>query len=162
MVPDTPLEAVFTRACKLAEPPKPSPPVEPPKPPPVVETPVQKRGFGKSKARGTPPPPPKPPVAWDYEGKRGARHWGSLDTDYATCGGGEMQSPIDIRNAIRADLPPLRIAYQPVPLSIVDDGHGFIAPPPVAARSRSTGRVRTPGPALPPPGRGDGQWQDRQ
>lgn len=126
VVPDTPLEAVFTRACKLAEPPKPSPPVEPPKPPPVVETPVQKRGFGKKqKHEEPPPPPPKPPVAWDYEGKRGARHWGSLDTDYATCGSGEMQSPIDIRNAIRADLPPLRIAYQPVPLSIVDDGHGI-------------------------------------
>jgi len=49
---------------------------------------------------------------WSYAaGPRGPEHWGELDPQYATCGHGKAQSPIDIRDAQRADLPPLRFEY---------------------------------------------------
>ena len=48
---------------------------------------------------------------------------GSLDNEFATCGVGQRQSPIDIRRTVKADLPPIQFAYEPIPLSIVDNGH---------------------------------------
>jgi carbonic anhydrase len=48
---------------------------------------------------------------WTYEGERGSDHWADLDSQYAACRGRE-QSPIDIRNAQKADLPALRFDYR--------------------------------------------------
>jgi carbonic anhydrase len=48
---------------------------------------------------------------WTYEGPRGADHWSDLDPDYAACNTGKAQSPIDIRDAERAALPPLQFEY---------------------------------------------------
>jgi carbonic anhydrase len=126
VVPESPGEAVFNHACKK----KTSPPVEPPKPiPPPPPPPPEKGKGGKSRSsseEAPPPPPPKIPAQWSHEGsKLGPSEWGKLDSDYAACANGKRQSPIDIREAIRSDLPPLRIAYQPVPLNILDDGHGI-------------------------------------
>jgi carbonic anhydrase len=60
---------------------------------------------------------------WDYEGARGAKHWSSLDPEYAACNGRE-QSPIDIRNALKADLPVLRFEYRSGPLKyLINNGH---------------------------------------
>jgi|SRR5579862_6892645 len=42
---------------------------------------------------------------WTYEQ---ADHWSDLDPQYALCNTGKEQSPIDIRNAEKADLPPLQ------------------------------------------------------
>ncbi len=42
---------------------------------------------------------------WTYEE---AAHWSDLDPQYALCNVGKEQSPIDIRNAEKADLPALR------------------------------------------------------
>ena len=53
---------------------------------------------------------------WSYEGVTGAEHWGSLDPEYAACNSGREQSPIDIRNAEKVDLPALRFEYQSGPL----------------------------------------------
>lgn len=49
---------------------------------------------------------------WTYEGERGNDHWADLDPQYAACRGKE-QSPIDIRDAQKADLPALRFDYKP-------------------------------------------------
>jgi carbonic anhydrase len=49
---------------------------------------------------------------WTYEGPRGSDHWADLDPQYAACRGKE-QSPIDIRDAQKADLPALRFDYKP-------------------------------------------------
>lgn len=124
IVPDSPTEAVFNYVCKPKAVEK---PVEPPKPPPVVVAPAPptKKTKGKKTTEEPPPPPPKPPTPWTYEGKLGATHWAKLDTDYGTCASGKRQSPIDIREAIHADLPPLRIAWQSVPLNLIDDSHGI-------------------------------------
>ena len=48
---------------------------------------------------------------WSSEGPKGAEHWSDLDPEYAACNGKE-QSPIDIRNAQKAELPALRFEYK--------------------------------------------------
>ena len=48
---------------------------------------------------------------WTYEGPRGSDHWAELDPQYAACSG-KAQSPIDIRETQKADLPALRFDYK--------------------------------------------------
>ena len=63
------------------------------------------------------------PAHWAYEGKEGAENWSKLDSGYAACSIGQTQSPIDIKDAKKADLPALKFDYRAVPLNIVDNGH---------------------------------------
>lgn len=49
---------------------------------------------------------------WTYEVPRGSDHWAELDSQYAACRG-KQQSPIDIRDTQKADLPALRFDYKP-------------------------------------------------
>lgn len=60
---------------------------------------------------------------WSYKGADGADRWGQLDPDYAVCTLGKAQSPIDIRQAQKADLPPLRFVHVPGPLNIINNGY---------------------------------------
>jgi carbonic anhydrase len=61
---------------------------------------------------------------WSYEGAIGAGHWGELDPDYAACGAGKEQSPVDIRDAKKADLPALRFEYKSGPLKyLINNGY---------------------------------------
>src|SRR6202451_1847936 len=61
---------------------------------------------------------------WSYEGATGAAHWGDLDPDYAACKTGREQSPIDIRNAEKADLPAIRFEYRSDPLKyLINNGY---------------------------------------
>lgn len=61
---------------------------------------------------------------WEYEGPRGAEHWSELDPDYASCNLGKEQSPIDIRNVEKADLPALRFESKSSPLKyLVNNGY---------------------------------------
>ena len=61
---------------------------------------------------------------WTYEGEHGPSHWSELDKNFAECRLGHAQSPIDIRSAKPAtDAPDLEFQYQPVPLSLVNNGH---------------------------------------
>lgn len=65
-----------------------------------------------------------PPAShWTYEGDSGPQHWGDLEPDYSACKTGKHQSPIDIHNPERTDLPKLSFAYHPVPLRIINNGH---------------------------------------
>jgi carbonic anhydrase len=60
---------------------------------------------------------------WSYEGATGAAHWGDLDPAYAACNGKE-QSPIDIRNAEKAELPAIRFEYKSGPLKyLINNGY---------------------------------------
>lgn len=63
------------------------------------------------------------PPHWSYEGKDGPAEWSKLDKAYAACSTGKAQSPIDIKNAKKAELPPLKFDYNAVPLNIIDNGH---------------------------------------
>jgi carbonic anhydrase len=61
---------------------------------------------------------------WTYDGPAGAEHWSSLDPEYAACNAGREQSPIDIRNSRKAELPALRFEYQSGPLKyLINNGY---------------------------------------
>jgi carbonic anhydrase len=55
-------------------------------------------------------------VAW-------AEPLGESEPGSAQCSNGHHQSPIDIRNPQRADLPPIQFDYKPSTLDIIDNGH---------------------------------------
>jgi len=60
---------------------------------------------------------------WGYNGAEGPSHWADLNPEFALCGSGHHQSPVDIRNPRKADLPPLQVEYKPSPLHIIDNRH---------------------------------------
>ena len=62
---------------------------------------------------------------WGYQGATGPSHWAAMEHEYATCGVGKTQSPIDIEDsaAKKSDLPAIAFDYKPSPLKIVDNGH---------------------------------------
>ncbi len=61
---------------------------------------------------------------WEYDGPLGPARWGALDSAYATCATGRAQSPIDIRSAVSAHLPPLRFENRSGPLRhLIDNGY---------------------------------------
>jgi carbonic anhydrase len=62
---------------------------------------------------------------WTYEGERGNDHWADLDPQYAACGGKE-QSPIDIRDTQKADLPAMRFDYKPALIPYVTNNGATI------------------------------------
>ena len=62
-------------------------------------------------------------VHWAYLGEGGPSQWAALKPEFATCGLGTRQSPIDIRGGIRVDLEPIRFNYHPSAFSVIDNGH---------------------------------------
>lgn len=60
---------------------------------------------------------------WAYEGKTGPQAWGRLKAEYATCAGGQRQSPIDIRDGIGLELEPLQFDYRSGSFAVIDNGH---------------------------------------
>ncbi len=60
---------------------------------------------------------------WTYSGKTGASHWGELQAGFEACSVGREQSPIDIRGASAAELPPLAFDYSTSSAEIVNNGH---------------------------------------
>jgi carbonic anhydrase len=60
---------------------------------------------------------------WSYEGASGPDHWGDIDTASKVCSVGSQQSPVDIADPIRAQLPPLGIAWRRRADTIVNNGH---------------------------------------
>lgn len=61
-------------------------------------------------------------TAWSYEGETGPDHWSRLRSDYALCGKGSRQSPIDIRDGIGVVLDPIGFEYQSSSFSVIDTG----------------------------------------
>jgi carbonic anhydrase len=63
-------------------------------------------------------------AAWSYSPGTGPDRWAELDRNYALCGEGTEQSPIDLSAAVAPDdEPPLDIDYRPTPLVIINNGH---------------------------------------
>lgn len=60
---------------------------------------------------------------WAYSGETGPEHWGDLSEEYATCATGRMQSPIDLAAADAAGEISYAVDYEPVPLTILNNGH---------------------------------------
>lgn len=60
---------------------------------------------------------------WSYQGQTGPGTWGDLSKEYTTCKLGKHQSPIHIETATSSPLPKLVFDYQPIPLTIENNGH---------------------------------------
>ena len=60
---------------------------------------------------------------WTYAGEEGPQHWGDLSAEYATCGTGHMQSPIDLADAEATGSVKLATDYKAVPLVVLNNGH---------------------------------------
>ena len=60
---------------------------------------------------------------WSYEGETGPEHWAELSQDFVACKTGIKQSPIDMRESLKAQLSPLEFNYRGVPLRISNNGH---------------------------------------
>jgi carbonic anhydrase len=68
--------------------------------------------------------PPEVHLAhWGYQGPGGPSHWAQLKPEFAICGSGTRQSPIDIRDGIKVQLDPVRFDYHPSSFRVVDNGH---------------------------------------
>ncbi len=65
---------------------------------------------------------------WSYSGDTGPDKWGELSPTWVACGIGHYQSPIDIRDALKASLPPLSADIKPTPLKFGLDGPTFAVP----------------------------------
>ena len=60
---------------------------------------------------------------WSYEGHNGPEGWAALDPANAVCSAGSQQSPIDIGETVRSELPALKIAWAQSADTIVNNGH---------------------------------------
>ncbi|MGB5732838.1 MAG: carbonic anhydrase family protein [Thiohalocapsa sp.] len=60
---------------------------------------------------------------WGYEGAEGPTHWGELDPHYGACAAGMHQSPINLSDAVDADLPPIEFHYAVAGRDEINNGH---------------------------------------
>ncbi|MFT4508368.1 carbonic anhydrase [Caballeronia sp. 15711] len=62
---------------------------------------------------------------WTYDGEHGPAHWGAMSEALHACESGRAESPINIDGAKKApaDMPRLKINYQPLPIDIINTGH---------------------------------------
>jgi carbonic anhydrase len=60
---------------------------------------------------------------WSYEGATGPAHWGDMDAASKVCSIGSQQSPLDIRQAVKSQLPQLRMSWRSKGGAIVNNGH---------------------------------------
>ena len=60
---------------------------------------------------------------WSYSGETGPENWAKLAPEFAACGNGVNQSPIDITNTVAADLATLQFDYKIHGTEIVNNGH---------------------------------------
>ena len=60
---------------------------------------------------------------WGYEGEVAPAKWAQLSPEFATCGAGRNQSPIDIQGGFKAKLPKVPFSYQAGGNQITNNGH---------------------------------------
>ena len=99
------------------------------------KAPTAASAHGAARAKATPrrtdkpaEPPAHPHVHahaphWSYGAEGGPAEWARLKPEFATCGTGQRQSPIDIREGIRVELEPVKFDYRPAGFNVVDNGH---------------------------------------
>jgi len=66
---------------------------------------------------------PKHGTVWSYEGETGPANWSRINVDWAKCGTGNRQSPIDLRDGIKVNLEQISFDYHPTSFSEVNNGH---------------------------------------
>jgi carbonic anhydrase len=66
---------------------------------------------------------PKHGTQWAYEGELGPANWSKINVDWAKCGAGNRQSPIDIRDGIKVNLEQIGFDYHPSSFNEINNGH---------------------------------------
>ena len=69
------------------------------------------------------PPPPARGTYWSYEGESGPANWSKINVDWAKCGNGTRQSPIDLRDGMKVNLEQIGFDYKPSGFNVIDNGH---------------------------------------
>jgi carbonic anhydrase len=87
-----------------------------PPPAPRAEAPAPRAASKPSTGR------PVAVAPWDYEGERGPQSWAKLHPSYAQCEKGRFQSPIDLRDGVGVDLPPITFDFKPSLFKVTDTG----------------------------------------
>lgn len=78
---------------------------------------------------------------WGYHGEHeGPARWAELDPSFETCAKGGRQSPIDISNTVKAELPSLNFDYSKVEPTIVNNGHTVQVNVPVGSQFKVGGQ----------------------
>lgn len=77
---------------------------------------------------------------WSYEGESGPQNWGELSADFRVCELGFEQTPIDLKNAVSAQLAGIEPDFRPMPLKILNNGHTIQVNCDPGSRSRIDGR----------------------
>jgi carbonic anhydrase len=62
-------------------------------------------------------------VRWTYSGNGGPEEWGRLSPEFRACDLGRQQSPVDLTRAIAGEPSVPEVAFQPIPLRILNNGH---------------------------------------
>ncbi|OZG74780.1 carbonate dehydratase [Hahella sp. CCB-MM4] len=60
---------------------------------------------------------------WSYSGKRGPAYWATLDDDFASCGQGKNQSPINLTQLLDGELPEIELHYPTQGDKVINNGH---------------------------------------
>ena len=60
---------------------------------------------------------------WSYEGEGAPDKWGKLQADFRVCDLGMEQSPIDLKDSVRAQVGQLSPSFQDIPLAVLNNGH---------------------------------------
>lgn len=84
---------------------------------------LAKRKTAKNSAKEAEKPSAPKPKHWSYDGEGGPANWAEMRPDYAVCGNGMRQSPIDIREGIKVNLEDIKFDYKPTQFRITDNGH---------------------------------------
>jgi carbonic anhydrase len=62
-------------------------------------------------------------VHWTYSGHGGPQHWGELTENFAVCGSGVNQSPINLTGFVEGELAEIGFSYNTTASTIVNNGH---------------------------------------
>ena len=61
-------------------------------------------------------------VEWGYDGPIGPQNWAALSEEYADCGDGRQQSPIDITGYQEGDAGPISFSYSADATAVRNEG----------------------------------------
>ena len=60
---------------------------------------------------------------WSYDGETGPANWSKINSNWAKCGVGTRQSPIDLRDGMKVDLEQIAFDYRSSGFNVIDNGH---------------------------------------
>jgi len=66
---------------------------------------------------------PRRGTSWSYEGELGPANWSKINDNWAACGRGNRQSPIDLRDGLKVNLEQVGFDYHPSSFNEVNNGH---------------------------------------